>query len=377
MDINQVPITNAGFPTAKGLSGANYYIVANGGATGTELYVTNALATPGSATLLKDIRVGTSSGVSSSTQLIAYGGGDSILFEANDGTNGEELWTSDGTAVGTTLVKDIRAGSGGSSIDKFTLFAGEVYFRARDAGTGTELWKTDGTAIGTVQVKDIAVGSGSSSPNELVVFGGSLCFSADEGTAGGGGGRELWVSDGTTIGTVRVTDLNPGSLDSLETSINDGPMVVNGALYFTAQDGTNGKELWTSDGTAIGTSMVTDLVTGSGSSDPRNLTAVGTSLFMTADNFMGTDFGIELNVLDTTAVTPAVTLVKDIQAGSGNGNPQSLTHEPFTGLVYFIANDGSNGTELWVSDGSSIGTYMVKDIRAGSGNGDVKTTRRS
>jgi len=33
--------------------------------------------------------------------------GGRYFFEANDGTNGEELWTSDGTEAGTVLVKDI------------------------------------------------------------------------------------------------------------------------------------------------------------------------------------------------------------------------------------------------------------------------------
>ena len=37
------------------------------------------------------------------------------LFPSHDGTNGAELWKSDGTASGTVMVKDINSGSGSSS----------------------------------------------------------------------------------------------------------------------------------------------------------------------------------------------------------------------------------------------------------------------
>ena len=40
--------------------------------------------------------------------------GTTLYFRANDGTNGGELWKSDGTASGTMMVKDINNGSGSS-----------------------------------------------------------------------------------------------------------------------------------------------------------------------------------------------------------------------------------------------------------------------
>jgi hypothetical protein len=45
---------------------------------------------------------------------------------------------------------------------------------------------------------------------------------------------------GTAAGTVMVIDINPGAGHS-----NPGDFTVfNGALYFSADDGTNGHELW-------------------------------------------------------------------------------------------------------------------------------------
>src|SRR5262249_61137988 len=80
-----------------------------------------------------------------------------------------ELLKSDGTAAGTTLVKDIWPGSssafivsGGSVLNAFlTNVNGTLFFLANDGVSGRELWKSDGTAAGTVLAKDINPGAAS------------------------------------------------------------------------------------------------------------------------------------------------------------------------------------------------------------------------
>ena len=77
---------------------------------------------------------------------------------------------------------------------------------ATDGSSGRELWKTDGTAAGTVRVADIIPGQDGSWPSHLTSVGSTLFFFADDGTSG----RELWKSDGTAAGTVLVADIRPG-----------------------------------------------------------------------------------------------------------------------------------------------------------------------
>lgn len=105
-----------------------------------------------------------------------------------------------------------------SSIPRSTVvYAGAAYFVAEDDLHGGELWRTDGTTAGTVRVTDACPGRCTAEPVDLTVAGGRLFFLANDGATG----REVWVSDGTPVsdGTAAGTrvrhDFCPGPCHSV------------------------------------------------------------------------------------------------------------------------------------------------------------------
>src|SRR2546425_8174835 len=101
---------------------------------------------------------------------------------------------------------------------------------------------------------------------------------------------------------------------------------VNGTLYFAGDDGTTGPELWKSDGTTAGTVLVKDIYTGS-------------STFNYNGHYYG-HFHQHYKILNSS-------------------RPDNLTN--VNGTLFFVADDGMHGRELWKSDGSATGTVLVKD----------------
>jgi ELWxxDGT repeat protein len=281
-----------------------------------------------------------------------------LFFTADEGTNGHgrELWKSDGTEVGTVMVKDIQPSSLSSDPSRLTNVNGTLFFSAVDGTHGVELWKSDGTEAGTVMVKDISPSSTSSGPRYLTNVNGVLFFNAWEETCG----RELWKSDGTGAGTVMVKDINPGLGPSMSEDQSWSFVSMNGMLFFTADNAIHGVELWVSDGTEIGTVMVDDLLEGPSGSYPEELTNVnGTLFFAVSDG--ESNYGVELWKSDGTAL--GTVMVKDIHPSSTSSNPKYLT--PANGTLFLSADDGTHGRELWKSDGTDGGTVMVRNINPG------------
>jgi ELWxxDGT repeat protein len=83
-------------------------------------------------------------------------GNGRAVFVADDGVHGTELWVTDGSAAGTSLVKDIHLGSQGAYLHHFAAIGnGQAVFSADEGINGIELWVTDGTSLGTHLVKNI------------------------------------------------------------------------------------------------------------------------------------------------------------------------------------------------------------------------------
>ena len=249
-------------------------------------------------------------GSSTPRHLTEFGG--VVLFAGDDGSSGEELWRSDGTAAGTVMVRDIHPALG-SSPSWLTEYAGALYFAAGDAAAGRELWRTDGTAAGTAMVADIAPGAAGSDPTDLHAIDAGLVFVADDGTSG----RELWISDGTARGTRRVADISPGTAPSVVSSLQ---RVGRRRVYFWADDGVGGREPWSSDGTAANTVRAADIRPGSAGSGPQ--------------------------------------IVQRREPTAQKRLPNAVQRREFfgmaSGVVIAMADDGVHGSEPWALDAGAV-----------------------
>lgn len=122
--------------------------------SGAELY--KFPLTGGSPSLVKEIGTGASHGVYIGNQ--SFFGRMSSTQAVFPGSSGDdvELWITDGTNAGTTLVKNINTRNPGSSMPRFfaPLSTGGVLFQAYTSDHGYEYWRSDGTSAGTVEILD-------------------------------------------------------------------------------------------------------------------------------------------------------------------------------------------------------------------------------
>ena len=232
--------------------------------------------------------------------------GDRLALQADDGNHGPEPWITDGSAGGTSMLRDIHAGASGSEPADFLEWQGEIYFSATSIEYGRELWKSDGSDNGTRLVRDVEAMPGlSSSPTRLIGVGDVLLFRATTWWAG----TELWTTDGTWSNTKLLKSINNayfhGGLASRYQALGE-------RVIFPANDGLHGLELWITDGTAAGTFMLRDI---------------------------------------------------NLRKEYGWLYPYTTLLGQFGGKALFSARDGHHGTEIWETDGTTGGTALVSDIR--------------
>jgi len=277
-----------------------------------------------------------------------------------------ELWTTDGTAPGTAEVPfPVSPTPGVAEGEKPTdlvVFQGVLYLMAgsSQSPTGRGLWRSDGTAAGTYLVEPVGTPPSPPLAQErawATILGGRLYFAADDGEHG----IELWSTDGTPGGAVLVRDIAPGEASSRPSWLT----VAAGRLYFTATDGSSGVELWESDGTAAGTRRVHDILPGPESSYPKEMTVSGNRLFFAADDGI---HGEEPWVFDLAGggCVPAADALclggrfrveatwRDFQGNRGTGRAVALTAD--TGYFWFF--DAANvEVILKVLDGRGLNDH--------------------
>ncbi len=329
-----------------------------------------------------------------------------ILFTAGDSSHGVQLWTSDGTAQGTRLVKQINPAGWAfpnNLATTFTPFDGEVYFPAQDPDHGYELWRSDGTAAGTQLVVDALPGPDSGALLDLgqpCIAGAGLYFRV---SASSSPSAYLWRLEAGQRVPIRLVDGYQGDWDGSASSLV--PWGPNLAFY--GWSGSLGISIWYTDGTPQGTHPAASGVMVAATLAINQ----GRAVFLGTGEASGTrSFGLWSSDLATGASHLLIPMVGQVLPhwdnqvglrfnegyalveaweGAGpdryglwrtDGTPDGTVRlmdlaEPtgfiaqarsFQGRTWFAANDGLHGAELWVTDGTPGGTRMFKELTTGT-----------
>jgi ELWxxDGT repeat protein len=309
--------------------------------------------TPEGTRLLHDVRPGPADAFDyydlQANLVFFTAAGDFVLFSANDGEHGVELWRTDGTDEGTRLVADIFPSEPSSypakpvvtnniavfpAADGIAMFPGIYQYRF-------ELWRTDGTPSGTALLADIWPGPRSSRPSELAAAGNDIIFVANDGT-----GSEPWLTNGTREGTCLLKDIVPTDASASPESLTD----FDGTLAFAATD-DSGRVLWLSDGRSTATERLTSTSHPDGFTDARHLVRLGHHLAFAARE---SEVTRTLFLSDGAGAEPRPVRTFD----------DVFRIHPFGKLLLLSADDGS-GTALWASDGTTTGTRRLTSPREG------------
>ena len=296
-------------------------------------------------------------------------------FWAHPGdVTGEEPYLTDGTTTirMANLVPEVTEAGPyccfdflGSIPRDFTHEGNMIYFSATSNDNGRELYRYNLAGFGNNRlflIGDLRPGTEGSNPEQITpIEDNKVYFTADMGSESG---RELYFTRGSASNTNIVVDIWPGT----NNSSNPENLISHGEnIFFTANDGHNGTELWYSDSTAIGTQMIKDINT-NGSSNPRNFILFEDILYFTAYN---EQYGRELWKSDGTEV--GTNMIMDIYAGSNStfdwGPPADFFGEQIivhNEMIYFTAKSEEYGYEIWYTDGTMQGTKILLDLNPGT-----------
>ncbi len=357
---------------------------------GYELWVTDG--TTGGTHLVKDIVEGPADSLSGVRFVV-----DGTLRFVSIENGVYRLWLSDGTEAGTQPLKTLALGEMGIGGNGVVLDSGLAVIPMGVETQGMELWTSDGTEAGTVAMTTQLPMTQGANPSLFIQAGNLQFFTANDGDHG----RELWVTDGTTEGTHLVKDVMPGAANAFGNRFTDmEAAAVGNTLYFVASDGVHGRELWKTDGTEAGTSMVKDIWEGAGDAVPslglrsQLLNLNGALLFSARDRdghgvlwrTDGTEAGTGMLSNQIAAewmhVVGNEVYFQGVASSEGgeqglyrtDGTPEGTIYvsagidmvasylADLNGIVFF--RNGYGG-ELWKSDGTAAGTVLVKDVNPG------------
>ncbi|WP_435414846.1 T9SS type A sorting domain-containing protein [Polaribacter aestuariivivens] len=335
------------------------YFAADDNVHGRELFVFDGATT----TLVKDIYPG----FNSSNPYDFYVLNDKIIFKAYTLENGLEFWITDGTESGTVLLKDINPNGNGFlndnrayvRINQFKIFNNELYFFADNGTNGMELWKTNGTEAGTIMLKDINPGFNASyrpaldQRPRIVEHNNELYFYvSSSGSSNNLSYFQMWKTDGTTAGTQKIS--------IIENTIKEGTLLpntyfsFNNNFYFYGVDKlTNKKELYRTD-----FNTVTKI---EGTGNHTAFYPVKDKIYYTNNDFVSGK-GEEIWAIEK---DDSFAIAHDIVPGSQGSNAGNFY--VFNDYLYFSIRNQNYESELWrVSNNTVPEKVFTKDTETGT-----------
>ncbi|MDP7373781.1 MAG: hypothetical protein QF588_07860, partial [Candidatus Poseidoniaceae archaeon] len=356
--------------------------------------------------MIKDIYSGANNGISGDCEDMLVVN-NTLFFRGNDGSNGVELWKSDGTSSGTVMVKDLNSGSGSSNPSDFTTANDKLFFTTATSSYQFRRWVSDGTNVGTYDVgywssnfnaifypeieyngsiygqgwdghrvlfslnettyeRVADLGGGHNNPRALTIYDGWLYFLTYETASGTGC---LYRTNGTEAGTSMFVCGTPQHHPMGANGVNEFEMqVFNDELYFI-RDAGHGDELWKTDGTQSGTVMVKDIFPGPSSgfcSHPLSSCLGGSRLFATENYLLfdvDSDGDGQLELWKTDGTSGGTSMLKELFLPGAN----EIYYHQVDEIIYFRASQHGSyqDSELWSTDGTPAGTVRVEDIWEG------------
>ncbi|MDU8913441.1 ELWxxDGT repeat protein [Aestuariicoccus sp. MJ-SS9] len=225
----------------------------------------------------------------------------------------------------------------------------ELFFYANSPDAGYEPHVTNADGSSATLLVDLKPGlqTSSYSYSGPVAYEGRIFFGADDGVYG----EELFVTDGTAAGTTRLSDIYAGGTDASPESL----VISGGNVFFSAWAPDTFREIYISDGTDSGTQLLRDIFPGAVSSYPDDLVDLkGTLLFVALTEATG----FEPFVSDGT--TAGTQLLADLVPGSDPSNTRFVADAILGDTMFFTIDTGDLGDELWKTDGTTAGTELVK-----------------
>lgn len=288
-------------------------------------------------------------------------GGRLAYFNACTREQGCEIWSSDGTLEGTGPVADRVPGPDSFRVLEMATLGDQAYILGQVRGN-MGLWRADAASRTVTRVRGLR---SEPAPRLLTVLGNRLFFLAQAE------GLELWTSDGTTAGTSVVSAYAPAD-PFLATQFLKP---IDGRLYFLADDGAHGIELWSADGTGGGLTAVTDFRPyypfgpdgWYAAFVPESLESVGGRLLFAANN----DGRTGLRLWTSRGRPGSTQRLTDCPGGC----PELPLTPRFARLgtrVVFAGRNARYGMEPWISDGTGPGTRVLRDLVPGPGYSAVR-----